>query len=291
VTKPLTLPTVSVVVPVYNEEKRMAACLKALQSQIIKPYEIIVVDNNCTDQTAAVVKKFAGVKIIKEPKQGLVFARNVGFDVAKGTIIGRVDADTIVGPNWVEQVATYFAKNSQLQALSGYGLTRRGTGVPAFTYTLFSKIWSWNYYKQCQAVLGCTVVWGGNMAICRSIWPKVKPLCILNNRIHEDQDLSLALASIGALAKVYPRLLVSIDFYDSQYFAKFWLYLKMQRNTKQAHLAHPRSRYSTRLHIKLGKRVVYWLVTAPAVGIYLLLTMVNSARRYVVAKTKRVLNK
>ena len=54
---------VSVVIPVYNEEKYIKNCLESLMKQEEKPDEIIVVDNNCTDETINIVKKYNGIKI------------------------------------------------------------------------------------------------------------------------------------------------------------------------------------------------------------------------------------
>ena len=61
---------VSVVIPVYNEEKKISNCLNSLMKQDEKPDEIIVVDNNCIDKTISIVKKYATVKIIQEKKTG-----------------------------------------------------------------------------------------------------------------------------------------------------------------------------------------------------------------------------
>src|SRR3989304_3585243 len=59
---------VSVVIPVYNEEKYIKNCLDSLMNQTEKPDEIIVVDNNCTDKTVSIVKKYKRIKIIQEKK-------------------------------------------------------------------------------------------------------------------------------------------------------------------------------------------------------------------------------
>ena len=94
---------ISVVIPTFNEEKLLSKCLESLQKQTVKPFEIIVVDNNSTDTTAAIAKKM-GVKVISEKNQGISFARNAGFNAAKGDIIARLDADTTALPNWIERI-------------------------------------------------------------------------------------------------------------------------------------------------------------------------------------------
>ena len=62
---------VSVVIPVYNEKKRIKKCLDSLLSQSEKPDEIIVVDNNSTDSTVSIVRKYKGVNLVHEKKQGI----------------------------------------------------------------------------------------------------------------------------------------------------------------------------------------------------------------------------
>lgn len=90
-------PAVSVVIPAYNEERYLAACLTSLQKQTLKNFETIVVDNNSTDKTAEIARRF-GAKVVKELKQGIIPARERGFREAKAEIIARTDADTIVAP-------------------------------------------------------------------------------------------------------------------------------------------------------------------------------------------------
>jgi len=109
---------VSVVIPVYNEEKYIENCLNSLMKQEEKPDEIIVVDNNCTDQTIFCVKKYRDIKIIKEKKQGIIAARNAGFNHAQGDIIARCDADAIMPKNWVKKIKNDFAENKKIVAVT-----------------------------------------------------------------------------------------------------------------------------------------------------------------------------
>ena len=57
---------ISVVIPCYNEEAAIGACLDALASQIPQPSEVIVVDNNCTDRTAEIAQSYGFVTVIQE---------------------------------------------------------------------------------------------------------------------------------------------------------------------------------------------------------------------------------
>ena len=100
---------VSVVIPAFNEEKYIGKCLKSVVNQIMPADEIIVVNNNCTDKTEVIAKKF-GARIVKEKVQGMTPARNRGFNSVKYEIIARTDADTVVPKDWIKIIKNNFKK-------------------------------------------------------------------------------------------------------------------------------------------------------------------------------------
>ena len=109
---------VSLVIPVYNEESHLAACLDAIAAQTVQPFEVIVVDNNSTDQTVAIAQRYPFVRLLHEKRQGVVFARDRGFTAARGDVIGRTDGDSILAPDWVAEIHRIFA-NPTVDAASG----------------------------------------------------------------------------------------------------------------------------------------------------------------------------
>lgn len=111
-------PLITVVIPVFNEEKYLRYCLEALKKQSYKSnFETIVVDNNCIDKTAEIAKEF-GARIISEKKQGYVFALNKGMEEASGDIIAVTDADTQVSADWLSIIDKAF-KNPRVAAVTG----------------------------------------------------------------------------------------------------------------------------------------------------------------------------
>lgn len=110
---------ISVIIPAYNEELLLPRALRALKRQDYKkPFEIIVIDNASTDQTAAVAQKY-GVKVIAEPQKGYAYALNRGFREARGEIVCVTDADSIVPKNWVSQINKHFKKEPTAVAFGG----------------------------------------------------------------------------------------------------------------------------------------------------------------------------
>lgn len=182
---------VSVIIPAYNEEKFIGKCLKSLLSQEVLADEIIVIDNNCSDKTCLIAKEL-GVITIKETKQGMIHARNCGFNMAKNEIIARCDADTILPKNWIKTIIKNF-ENKKIDALSGPiiyhdSFLKSASIHPSHLYLESLKLFSH----------GNRYLVGPNMVITKKIWQKVKNKVNLDKtNVLEDIDLSLNITRIG----------------------------------------------------------------------------------------------
>ncbi|MBU0756923.1 MAG: glycosyltransferase family 2 protein [Nanoarchaeota archaeon] len=108
----------SLIVPVYNEEKRIAACLKSLRAQAYKDHEIIVVNNNSTDKSIEIAKKYAK-HITNEKKQGYIHAVNKGVKKSKGEFIASCDADSVYPKNWLKKIDAKFNSNKNIVGVYG----------------------------------------------------------------------------------------------------------------------------------------------------------------------------
>jgi glycosyltransferase involved in cell wall biosynthesis len=92
---------ISFIIPCYNEEKHIKDCIRSIRKNVwYVPYEIIVVDNNCTDNTAKIAEKEQAF-VIKETRKGVVFARQAGYQAAKGRLIANIDADSKITSAWL----------------------------------------------------------------------------------------------------------------------------------------------------------------------------------------------
>ena len=100
----MTDPVISVIVPVWNDEKRIGQCIEALKRQSLDAdlFEIVIVDNGSTDETASVVAGYAGVTLLHEPQPGSYAARNAGLAHARGEYVAFTDSDCIPERDWLK---------------------------------------------------------------------------------------------------------------------------------------------------------------------------------------------
>jgi glycosyltransferase involved in cell wall biosynthesis len=194
--------TLTIVIPAYNEEGYLESCLAAIAKQSVRPDEVLVVDNNSSDRTLAIAGKFKFVKVVKEPRQGVLFARNRGFDAAKSDIIARIDADTILPARWVGRVKADFA-TSDFTAMTG----------PVNGYDLPFPRYNWLAHhllcKLLQSWGGHPFLFGFNMAIRRSAWRRVRRDICDDPGMHEDLDLAIHLSRADGIIRYSRRMLAS----------------------------------------------------------------------------------
>jgi len=187
-TRVLKRATVSIVIPVYNEEAYLAACLDAIAAQTVRPLEVIVVDNNSTDRSVAIARRYPFVRVVRESRQGVVLARNAGFNAARGDIIARIDADTHLQRDWVAQLGVLVQEYPAARAFVGACTYR---DVPMAE--LVTKAQAWLYHGLQKRIAGTQILWGSNMAIRQTDWRHVADECGTRLDIDEDIDLSLRL--------------------------------------------------------------------------------------------------
>jgi len=116
---------ITIIVPTYNRSASLARLLTSLRMQRrgSVAHDVVVVDNASSDDTAAVVARFAAsssaVRYIRETRRGAASARNAGIRVATGRILAFVDDDLRVAPNWVSSIAAAFDKYPDVDCIGG----------------------------------------------------------------------------------------------------------------------------------------------------------------------------
>ncbi|MFH0739802.1 MAG: glycosyltransferase family A protein [bacterium] len=185
---------ISVVVPAYNEEDYLPACLTSLKKQDFKgDFEIIVVDNNSTDKTSQIAKQ-AGVKVVFEPKRGTGSARQAGAVASLGEIIAYTDADTIVPENWLSTIATEFEEDKNLAAFGG--LYNLSSGPFLIRMGFLSSIRAFNCLDKFLSN-GWNLA-GTNFAVRKTCFLKTGGFNI-SLQINEEHDISQRIKEFGTV--------------------------------------------------------------------------------------------
>ncbi|HSW99439.1 MAG TPA: glycosyltransferase family 2 protein [Patescibacteria group bacterium] len=197
---------VSLVIPVYNEESYLALCLESIAAQTVRPFEVIVVDNNSTDSTVAVAQRFPFVTVLHEPRQGVVYARDCGFNAARGDIIGRTDGDTILSPDWVAQLQQAFAEPT-VDATSGT-VDYRDIGFKAAFDVIDTRFR--HYLANRMEKVGELFLYGVTMGIRRSAWESVRGELCHEREFAEDLDLAAHLSHLNFQASFTPMMRATI---------------------------------------------------------------------------------
>ncbi len=190
----------SFVIPAYNEEAYLPACLESILAQtrnLPGQTEIVVVNNASSDRTREVAMGFAGVKVVDEPRKGLTFARQAGYLATTGELIANVDSDSRLTDGWVAQVLEAFEREPNLVALSGplvyYDLLpRQRVSVQVF-YLI-----AWMVYVTNRYILRAgSMVQGGNFVVKASALKQIGGFNTAISFYGEDTDIARRMNKVG----------------------------------------------------------------------------------------------
>lgn len=108
-------PEITVLTIVYNGERYIAEAVESILNQTYMDFEYVIVDNNSTDSTPKILNEYAQkdarIKTVTETKQGILYTRNTGLQVAKGDWIAILDADDIAMPERLEKQLKFVKEN------------------------------------------------------------------------------------------------------------------------------------------------------------------------------------
>jgi glycosyltransferase involved in cell wall biosynthesis len=153
-----TTPQVSIVIPAYNEAENILKTLSSLaDSSTIYKVEILVVNNNSTDETENLIRQSGAICVI-ENTQGITPARNTGLRHAKGTYILNADADTIYPPDWIDSmIKPLYSGDTALVYGSFSFLPTHDSRLFFFAYEYLSDLSKWvnkNFREEAVNVYG-----------------------------------------------------------------------------------------------------------------------------------------
>ncbi len=206
-------PLISIVIPAFNEEHFLARTLASVARQDYKNFEVIVVDNNSTDKTAHIALR-GGAKVVFETRAGVAYARQKGFECARGEIIATTDADTILPENWLSKIAAKFSAKRNVVA---YGGLYKLVSGPLLTRMLFPRgaYYAWKLEKRWT---GCWILPGANMAVLKNVFLKSGGFNT-NLKMGEDGELSKKLSRYGKVV-LDKKLIVATS--GRRYRKGFW---------------------------------------------------------------------
>jgi GT2 family glycosyltransferase len=113
--------TFSVGISTYNRNDDLVKCLRALEKQTFKDFEVVVVNGGSKEPVEEIIKGFAGLKLklVHQEKKGIVEARNLAWQRGKGDIACLIDDDLVVSPDWLKQVRETFLSDPKIGGVSG----------------------------------------------------------------------------------------------------------------------------------------------------------------------------
>ncbi|MBN1578838.1 MAG: glycosyltransferase [Chitinispirillaceae bacterium] len=202
---------ISVIIPVYNAQRTLPVCCKALLQQTYFDYEVVFVDNNSTDASCTIITLFINehrqfnARLLKEKKQGACAARNRGAREAAGDIITHTDPDCLPDSDWLRDIAEAF-KDDSIAACAGRIAGRQ----PENDYELFSALFTLKQGSREAYFHDYTLVEGGyataNLSFRKTVFNSLggfdETINYKGTGIGEDHDLLARMYKNGGILKV-----------------------------------------------------------------------------------------
>lgn len=272
---------ISVIICTYNRDKYIYRVLESLARGNCdrQAYEIVVIDNNCTDHTQEELQRFAQdwpnvcLRCFTETQQGLSHARNRGIQEARGELLVYVDDDATVNKEYLESYKTFFETHPDIDAAGGPIIPHYEDGSEPQWMTYFTRqlLTGYLYYgPNVREFPGGRYPGGGNAAYRRQVFDKVG---LYNPELGrkgqglasgEEKDIFNKMTTAG-MRFVYlpgPVLYHSIPHYklEQAYFDQ--LTCSMGRSEKARTLQISKKEYLKRILLELvkwGGSLVLWL--------------------------------
>ncbi|WP_456459378.1 glycosyltransferase [Reichenbachiella sp.] len=142
---------ISIIIPYHNVAKTFGQAIISLLDQTNQNFELLLIDNNSTDQSKDIAIKFASkdlrIKLLSETQQGVVFAANTGMRAAKGEFIARMDADDVAHPERLKRQLNHLNSNPDI-AISAAQVNYKTNNHELSDFSHFVKwsnnLTSWN---------------------------------------------------------------------------------------------------------------------------------------------------
>lgn len=179
---PVNTIQISVAICSYNRARFILQALDSLFSQDfpIDAFEVIVVDNNSTDNTLEVLAEYQAqhpsypFRFVTEPTQGVAHTRNRGAKEARGAIIAYLDDDSIAQPGWLKTTVDYFASHPEVYSTGGKITPYFLTEIPDwYSKYFFGLVGNFDQGPRIKQLTGQRYPCGANMAFRREVFDEI----------------------------------------------------------------------------------------------------------------------
>ena len=278
------MPRISIIVATYNRAKQLLGTLESLVQQDLPAveWECVVVDNNSKDDTQKLFSEFIekhsefNLRIVREERQGLSFARNRGIEESRGEIIAIIDDDELVNKEFVKSYLELFTKCDNAVVAGGRVVPNYPSGRPSWLSHFTEKPianptdWGDNIRKFPKGRIPA----GGNMAFRREILLKYGGFDTTLGRVGgkltggEESDLFERLANDGVEFWYVPDAIIYHIIAKEKLTTDYFKRLSYNTGVSQRH----RAALHNRVIRFLFSEVVKWGVTL-ALALYYILTL------------------
>jgi glycosyltransferase involved in cell wall biosynthesis len=196
------LPTLSVIVPMFNAPEQLSRCLAALAASTAR-HELIVVDDASTDTRAVELARGSGAKYVRlERNSGPGIARNAGAKVAGGELLAFIDSDVVVEPTTLDQLQRALADDRDAAAVFGsYDDSPAMPGVVTQYRNLL------HHYVHQTGPREATTFWAGCGAIRKRVFEQVGGFDPVYRRPSiEDIELGMRIRAAGGRVLLRPEI-------------------------------------------------------------------------------------
>lgn len=171
---------ISAIISTYNRAHFLEGLFESILNQNIDKnrYEIVIVNNNCTDNTEGLCNKFIkenpdlNIFYCIETNQGLSYGRNRGIKESKGEIVTFLDDDAVITENFFEETLNFFKKKSHVNAIGGKILLKYMEKKPNWYNPFLASLLGYYNYGDQEKVFTTSYFRGSNMSFRRSLFDK-----------------------------------------------------------------------------------------------------------------------
>lgn len=263
---------VSIVIPTFDRPDDLAELLETIRGQTVRPWEIIVVDDNTpTDVIEKVCKEYtekfqalgSSLKYMKNPRQrSAAIARNVGANVASGDAIMFLDDDILLHPDYIEKIVAVFSAHSSALGVQGWDVNATNElkvhplirSVQAFfrlQHYVKDSCRFTEYPHSLTRTINCEWLRGSNSTVKREVLAEFE----FDENLEKYAYLEDLLFSYS-IHKKYPDSLYMTP--EAKHIHKASERLGMETNEKKMHYRQCRKYVLARLFGVRGRFIYYW---------------------------------